>query len=69
MAYMPGTMQTLGEQLTHLLMENGAAVTKPSIDALLKFIAVRDQSITDEVIRHAEKLTGDLQTQTRTSQY
>jgi hypothetical protein len=46
----------LHQQLTDLLMENGCSVTKTGIDALVKYIAGRDQNTTDEVIKSVEKL-------------
>lgn len=54
-------LKTLHEELTDLLMNNGCAVTKPGIDALIHFIAVRDQSIIDRTINSQEKLLGELQ--------
>jgi ABC-type transporter Mla subunit MlaD len=62
--YIDGSNKTFHEQLTQLLMDNGAAVTKQSIDKLMEFITQRDQSIISEVIRQAERLTAELQRQT-----
>lgn len=52
--------KSLHEQLTELLMENGAAVTKTSIDELIKFIAGRDQQTINHCIRDIEKLGREL---------
>jgi len=54
-------LETLHDKITSLLMENGAAVTKPSVDAIVKFIAERDQHTIDQVIREAEKSLARLQ--------
>lgn len=67
MGYIPGMEETLEEQLTDLLMDNGCAVTKPGIHALCHWIALRDQSIVDQFIRQAEKNLAHLQDQTRVS--
>lgn len=52
--------QTLHEKLTNLLLENGCAITKTGIDALVKYIAVRDQNTTDQIIRDVEQLKSKL---------
>ncbi len=63
--YLPGTTETLHTHLTQLLMDNGAAVTKKSVDALIEFIAVRDQEIINKVIQDAERTLSEAQRQTR----
>ena len=57
--------RTLHEQLTELLMDNGASVSKKSIDKLVEFIGLRDQSIIDEFIKRGEKMLVHLQYQTK----
>jgi hypothetical protein len=57
--------KTLFQELTDLLMEQGCAVTKPGIDKLVHFIAIRDQSFIDETIRTQERLLVKLQNTTR----
>lgn len=56
--------KTLHEELTDLLMDNGCAVTKTGVDAIIKFIAVRDQSIINGMIRQQESMLADLQRST-----
>lgn len=63
---MNGITQTLHEQLTQLLMDNGAAVTKKSIDALIHFISVRDGETISRVINESERVLAIMQTETRT---
>jgi hypothetical protein len=59
---------TLHAELTHLLMENGAAVTKTSIDMLIQFIANRDKSIIEQVKKDADRLAQKLRADTVTDQ-
>jgi hypothetical protein len=63
--WLPGMDKTLHEVLTQLLMDNGAAVTKTSIDELIKFIGQRDYQTISMVIQDAEKRLAELQRQTR----
>lgn len=48
-------MQSLHEELTTLLMDNGCAVTKTAIDELIRFIANRDESTVNKIIKDCEK--------------
>lgn len=49
---------SLHTQLTQLLMDNGASVTKPSIDKLLEWLAARDAQHEVE-IRQDEYLSAE----------
>lgn len=56
------------EQVTDLLMNNGCTVNKDAMVKLTKYIALRDQSTCDEFTRQSEKNLAHLQTQTRISE-
>lgn len=56
--------QTLHEELTQLLMDNGASVSKASIDALITWLANHHQSIHDKQVRDVEQMHSELQRRT-----
>lgn len=56
-----GMMETLHTQLTQLLMDNGASVSKQSIDELCKFIFRRDEQICDRLLKETQRLRNDTQ--------
>lgn len=53
------------EQVTDLLMENGCTVNRPAMIKLTEYIARRDQSTCDQFVRQAEQNLAHLQSQTR----
>jgi len=57
---MIGTLETMHEHLTKLMMDNGAAVTKQSIDALIKFIAARDVTTINAAVSDLDRLKQKL---------
>lgn len=59
-----GTVDPLHTQLNDLLVDNGAAVTIRSIEALVKYIGRRDQLIINDIIRNNEAVLRQLQADT-----
>lgn len=65
MAVYNGYSDTLHTRLTQLLMDNGASVSKQSVDSLIVFITTRDQETIKRITQDAERTLRQLQADTK----